>query len=79
MAGVFGSIDENCLKLKNEDTALSYLKGNVIELDRPDEAEYELCSDGGWLTVMYDGYPLGLGKLTGRTVKNHYPKGLRHL
>lgn len=79
LAGVFGSMDENCLKLKNEDTAFSYLKGNVIELDRLDEAEYELYSDGGWLTVMYDGYPLGLGKLTGRTVKNHYPKGLRHL
>ena len=38
-----------------------------------------LNSSGGWLTVMYDGYPLGLGKLTGRIIKNHYPKGLRHL
>ncbi|WP_334294509.1 methyltransferase RsmF C-terminal domain-like protein [Roseburia sp. AM51-8] len=24
-----------------------------------------------------DGYALGWGKLTGTTMKNHYPKGLR--
>jgi 16S rRNA C967 or C1407 C5-methylase (RsmB/RsmF family)/NOL1/NOP2/fmu family ribosome biogenesis protein len=31
----------------------------------------------GWLLVTVDGHPLGWGKRTGATVKNHYPKGLR--
>lgn len=31
----------------------------------------------GWVLVTVDGFPLGWGKRTGSTVKNHYPKGLR--
>ncbi|MDQ2682837.1 MAG: RsmF rRNA methyltransferase first C-terminal domain-containing protein [Chloroflexota bacterium] len=31
----------------------------------------------GWLLVTVEGHPLGWGKRTGATVKNHYPKGLR--
>jgi 16S rRNA C967 or C1407 C5-methylase (RsmB/RsmF family)/NOL1/NOP2/fmu family ribosome biogenesis protein len=31
----------------------------------------------GWTLVTVDGFPLGWGKRTGTTVKNHYPKGLR--
>ena len=33
----------------------------------------------GWMTVYYDGYPLGNGKLTGTVIKNHFPKGLRFM
>ncbi len=31
----------------------------------------------GWYLITVDGYGLGWGKLTGGTMKNHYPKGLR--
>ncbi|MDO4961036.1 MAG: RNA methyltransferase [Eubacteriales bacterium] len=77
LSGYFGTHEKDSLNLGSIEDAESYLKGNVLELDRL-EGEYELNSDGGWLTVMYDGYSMGLGKLSGRTVKNHYPKGLRH-
>lgn len=33
----------------------------------------------GWTAVLVDGFPLGFGKTSGGTVKNHYPKGLRNL
>ncbi|MCR4956390.1 MAG: RsmF rRNA methyltransferase first C-terminal domain-containing protein [Lachnospiraceae bacterium] len=36
------------------------------------------CS-GGWKVIMSDDYSLGWGKVTGNTVKNHYPKGLRKM
>ena len=79
LSGYYGSLDKDSINLLDEENALSFLKGNVIELDKLKASAYELKSDGGWLTVMYDGYPLGLGKLTGRVIKNHYPKGLRHV
>ncbi len=79
LSGSFGSTEADSINLYEEADAISYLKGNVIELDKLADTAYTLSSDGGWLTVMYDGYPLGLGKLTGRVIKNHYPKGLRHL
>ncbi len=44
-----------------------YLRGEVIQ----DEGE------NGWCLVCVAGYPLGLGKRVGETVKNHLPKGLR--
>lgn len=31
----------------------------------------------GWCAVSFRGFPLGLGKGSGRIIKNHYPKGLR--
>ena len=44
-----------------------YMRGDTIEAD----------VDNGWCVVCVNGYPLGLGKAVGGTVKNHYPKGLR--
>ncbi len=73
----FGTLTADSINLFSESDALDYLRGSVIELDKLSPDKYELNSDGGWLTVMYDGYPLGLGKLTRRMIKNHYPKGLR--
>lgn len=35
--------------------------------------------ESGFIPVCFDGYPLGWGKLVGKTLKNHYPKGLRRL
>ncbi len=33
----------------------------------------------GWCAVLVDGHALGMGKVSGGRVKNHYPKGLRNL
>ncbi len=44
----------------------AYLHGDVTPSDRR-----------GWCLVCADGYSLGWGKGDGRTLKNHYPKGLR--
>lgn len=44
-----------------------YLRGEVVRADIPN----------GWCAVCVDGYPLGWGKATDGTVKNHFPKGLR--
>lgn len=49
------------------DTVGRYLSGETF------------CAQGeaGWHLISVDGYSLGWGKLTGTTMKNHYPKGLR--
>jgi 16S rRNA C967 or C1407 C5-methylase (RsmB/RsmF family)/NOL1/NOP2/fmu family ribosome biogenesis protein len=44
-----------------------YLRGETVSADVVN----------GWCLVCVDNYPLGWGKTTGGTVKNHYPKGLR--
>ena len=48
---------------------ISYLKGETIACD----------NISGWTLVCYRGYPLGWGKVSGGTLKNHYPKGLRRM
>lgn len=47
---------------------LPYLRGEPIVADG---------AKNGWCAVCVDGFPVGLGKITDGTVKNHYPKGLR--
>lgn len=47
--------------------ALKYLSGETLSSGNAD----------GWCVVGVDDYPLGTGKISGGTVKNHYPKGLR--
>ena len=81
LSGMFGGNGQDCVNLKQAArvVANAYLKGEVINLAVLAPDTYELHSEGGWLTVLFDGYPLGLGKLTGMQIKNHYPKGLRHL
>lgn len=46
----------------------AFLAGEALPLDTPGE---------GYTAVCWRGYPLGFGKLTGGTLKNHLPKGLR--
>ena len=57
-----------------------------IELSANDDRIYkylggeEIAADGnstGFCAVLYEGAPLGGGKISGGVVKNHYPKGLR--
>lgn len=44
-----------------------YLRGETFSLEQSD----------GWTLVCVLDYPLGWGKAVNRTLKNHYPKGLR--
>ncbi len=47
--------------------AMTYLQGNVLPCD----------DEKGWYLITHDGFPLGWGKASGGSMKNHYPKGLR--
>ena len=54
----------------------------VVDCSDEEIARYlrgeELSAQGnGWCVVAYRGWPVGLGKLSGGRLKNHYPKGLR--
>ena len=56
--------------LSEEDLRLEkYFKGETIEVEE---------ISNGWCLVCVHGYPVGLGKAVNGTLKNHYPKGLRH-
>lgn len=50
---------------------MRYLRGEVLTPPA--------TGKDGWVSIQVDGYPLGWGKKTGGTIKNHYPKGLRRL
>ena len=52
----------------SEEDATRYLHGEALNTD---------TADKGWCVVGIKKYPLGLGKVSGNSVKNHYPKGLR--
>ena len=51
-----------------EDSALAFLRGETFD---------EATDKAGYVLVTWQGLVLGLGKVSGGTVKNHYPKGLR--
>ena len=55
---------------KDEDEAYAYLKGKPI---------VNAGAHKGWTLMCWLGYPLGWGKASGGTIKNHFPKGLRIL
>lgn len=75
MSSLFSTC-KNGVDLKEESTAIEFLKGNVLRLT---EDNSSLKGEEGYVGVYYDGYPLGLGKRSGTTVKNHLPKGLRRV
>ena len=54
----------------DSDAVAAFLKGESIAVD----AAYK-----GYVAVLCDGAPLGFGKATAGTLKNHYPKGLRNV
>ena len=57
------------ISLDSEDArAARFIAGEAIQTDLPAK---------GWCLVSADGLPMGWGKVSGGTVKNHYPKGLR--
>lgn len=64
------------ISLKAEESeVLRYLRGETLF---PPLGSCETRLDRkGWVLVAVDGYSLGLSKLAGGILKNHYPKGLR--
>ncbi len=66
LAMAFGTRARRILSLTREE-AKRYLRGET----------FSSALEDGWAVVTVDGFPLGLGKAVGGTVKNHYPKGLR--
>ena len=48
---------------------MKYVAGETIQLDQ----DYP----NGWYQVLVGGTGLGFAKVTGRTLKNFFPKGLR--
>jgi len=75
MASLFDTC-ENGVNLRSEELALSFLSGNVLRLS---EENSDFKGREGFVGVYFDGYPLGLGKRSALTVKNHLPKGLRRM
>ena len=51
----------------DDDQARAWLRGEAVEL----------AGEKGWTLVLHRGMPLGWGKRSGTTLKNHLPKGLR--
>ena len=49
------------------DQALAWLRGEALPFD----------GEAGWTLVLHAGLPLGWGKVSQGTLKNHLPKGLR--
>lgn len=42
-----------------------------------EEIEATPTAQNGYIAILAGGFPVGFGKCVGRTIKNHYPKGLR--
>lgn len=67
----YGAQCENAERLTRDDPRTArWLRGEAIPAE---------TAAPGWTAVLADGFPLGFGKQSGGTVKNHYPKGLRNL
>ncbi len=66
LAMAFGEKAKKKIPLTMEE-AKRYLRGETLARD----------AENGWTVLVLDGFPLGLGKAVGGTVKNHYPKPLR--
>ena len=54
---------------KDDPRTEKYLRGEEIDSE---------IDGSGWCAVLYEGAPLGGGKVSNRRLKNHYPKGLRN-
>jgi len=67
------------LDIISEELCEKYLHGESLNLSGTEESQAVYSGPDGWISVYFDGYPLGLGKKVGSVVKNHYPKGLRHM
>jgi len=67
----YGKTATQRLDLPADSPAIAaFLKGEPLSVD---------AALKGYVAVLCDGVPLGFGKASGGTLKNHYPKGLRNL
>ena len=70
----YGSSYRRKVDLSHDDPrALAYLRGEEIPL-----TDAERQGGNGYAAVLYEGAPLGGGKIVSDRLKNHYPKGLRN-
>lgn len=66
----FGTLCVNKEELRRDEArTAAFLRGEEISA---------VQAQDGFCAVLTDGVPLGFGKKSGGTVKNHYPKGLRN-
>ena len=56
----------------NDQRLTRYLKGETLNIEQGEAAHTK-----GWHLLCVEGYPLGFGKLVGKTFKNKYPAGWR--
>lgn len=66
LAMALGASAKRKISLSREESE-RYLRGEPLQTELAE----------GWCAVCVEGFPLGLGKCVGGTVKNHLPKGLR--
>lgn len=60
-------VRHHCRLTLTDNNIYNYLNGETFSFE----------GDNGWYLICIDDYSIGWGKLTGNTMKNHYPKGLR--
>ena len=73
-ASAYGNAYHRRVALSHGDPrVLAYLRGEEISL-----FESECQGGNGYAAVLYEGAPLGGGKIVENRLKNHYPKGLRN-
>jgi len=74
LASAYGKQYRRQIDLSDGDPRVTaYLRGEELPLTAA-EAAY----GNGYAALLYEGAPLGGGKIVGDRLKNHYPKGLRN-
>ena len=62
---------DQCISFPADDIRVEkYLRGETVTADE---------SHDGWVLVCVDGYPLGFGRMNGRSIKNKLEKGYRRI
>lgn len=80
LAKIYENDQGGKVNLLSDELCGKYLRGEALYLKLPENEDgYEADTDHGFVTVYYDRYPLGNGKLVNGVLKNQYPKGLRLL
>lgn len=63
---------QNYVEIKD---GAKFIRGESLSL--ADDVISRKGTQDGWCVVAMGNYPIGIGKIVGNTIKNHYPKGLR--
>ena len=74
LASAYGKQYRRRIELAADDPRVAaYLRGEELPLTAT-----EAALGNGYAAVLFEGAPLGGGKIVGDRLKNHYPKGLRN-